>query len=104
MANGIRIRNRDGSVILDTSTGVSFILGSVTTSSKVNGSLTIPDVGLKQYFAYVTGTSSTSTNDEFGALLPQVEVEGRTVKWVYGNDTGKTPTPSITITYGGSSN
>lgn len=108
MAKGIRVRRADGSIALDSTTPITFVLGAVTTGAGINGSLTIPDAGAEKYFAYITGVVSDATAPSGGAYgvdgasLPAVTVNGRTLTWQFPD--GEAPAsqrPNVIITYAG---
>lgn len=101
MTKGFRIRNYDGSIALDSTMPMSMTLGTLTTGT-VNGSFVIPDVGLTQYFAYITGIASpASKEDVYGAATPYIAINGRTISWTFPDMPSVTTKPSMIITYGG---
>ena len=107
MAKGIRIRRPDGSVVLDTTTPITFVIGSVTTGAGINGSLVIPDVGAERYFAYINGVISNGNTPgggyaAEGSALPAIKVSGRELSWKFPDgDEPATKRANVVITYAG---
>lgn len=101
MSEGFEIYNPDGSIAISSRTPMTFLLGSFNTGRGTDGAFTIPDIGLTQYFAYITGVvTPPSALDAFGSEVPEITTEGRVITWKFGYGGRRTP-GEYTITYGG---
>lgn len=79
MAVGIRIRDRNGNVVVDVTSKLPRIVGHVDTNG-VAGSITIPELSLGTGYAIVSPISGTA-----GRGAPIVQVNGNTISWSYPN-------------------
>ncbi|WP_246795616.1 hypothetical protein [Burkholderia perseverans] len=91
MANGLRIKNAAGQVILEITDRITCQKGEFTTNGP-SGSVVVPVDGAQLVWAYCHDTSDNATT--WG---PQVWVDGNTVNWEYAGLSGNV---DCRVTYG----
>lgn len=76
---GVRIRDRNGNVMVDITSKLPRIIGFVDTNG-VAGSITVPELVLGTGYAVVSPISGTT-----GRGAPNLQVSGTTISWSYPN-------------------
>lgn len=75
MAQGLQIFGPDGSLVLDSNTRVTKILGSAFVSSDGSMSVAIPGGG--SLFAYIVAGASVGPT----SLIPIITISGNSISW-----------------------
>lgn len=103
MPAGLQVLSATGDVIVDTSTQMGRIFGSVVVASGASGSLTNSNFSTGIPFAIPIVQFSSSDWDpsqsDPGVSWPSITFSGNTMSWASFN-TSLTPKPTFTIYYG----
>jgi len=96
---GLRVRDASGNVLVDISTRILRLVGTVQTGT-TNGSITVPDDASGTVFFMLTGQDRSVTNSGY-AEIPKVTLSGRTISWTFsGSTTPSSGRISSLIVYG----
>lgn len=93
MASGLRVWDASGNLIVDTTTRLGTVLGTVTTT-KANGSITNAGFAQGTPFYSVCGIT-----DAYSVFSPKITLSGNTMSWAF-NTSGANSNTSQFIVYG----
>jgi hypothetical protein len=92
MAIGLRQRDPAGNILVDITTRLTRVMGTVQIAAGSNGSVVVPQSGSNPIFYYFSSLSSS----EDGSANPVITVSGDTISWNYP---GRYNMPGV-LTYG----
>ncbi|MDF4024142.1 hypothetical protein P3W24_04045 [Luteibacter sp. PPL201] len=81
MAVGVRIKDRNGNIVVDFTSKLPRIIGYIDTNGSA-GSINVPELALGNAYWVVSPISGTS-----GRGSPNVSISGTTLSWSYPNAT-----------------